>query len=450
MTSKPQSDFFGELQARGLVKQTTSGDLMATLGETSLTLYIGFDPTSESLHVGSLLQIVTLLRFQRAGHTPIALVGGATGMIGDPSGKGSERSLLTPDILEKNVAGIERTLRRFLSFEGPHPARVVNNADWFRGFSYLEFLRDVGKHFTVNHMMAKESVRARLEDREHGISYTEFSYMLLQAYDFYHLHDQLGCRLQVGGSDQWGNITAGTELIRRLRAHTDESGHPLPLPPEQEVFGLTTPLVMKADGTKFGKTESGSVWLDAEKTSPYQFYQFWIQTQDADVGPFLRYFTFLPLPEIERLEATITSAPEKREAQTRLATEMTLFVHGQEGLARAQKVTQALFSESLQELDGSTIQELFSGAPQSSIEAGTLKEGGLPLIDLLVLSKLSPSKGAARKEILGGGISLNNVRISDANFCVTATHLIAGQYLVLRKGKKTYHLIQCIPTTRSP
>jgi len=430
------SKLFSELEARGLIKQTTDPSLKDLLSKESVTVYCGFDPTSDCLHVGHLLPLLTLRRFQLAGHKPIAVAGGATGMIGDPSGKSAERSLLNEEQLQKNLEGITEILKRFLEFKGSNAARVMNNGDWFKGMSYVEFLRDVGKHFTINHMMAKESVRARLEDREHGISYTEFSYMLLQAYDFYHLHEKEGCKLQIGGSDQWGNITAGTDLIRRMRAAHD----PSPVEHETTAFGLTQPLVSKSDGTKFGKTESGAVWLDASRTSPYQFYQFFIQTADADVVTYLNYFTFLSLEEIAALAESVKTAPEKRLAQTTLAREMTKLVHGEAELARTEKATQALFGSGIKELDRQTLLEVMAGAPSTQLAKDRLG-AGLPLIDALAESGLCQSKGAARKEIAGGGIYINNDRVTDPMQVLKAEHLIAGAYVVLRKGKRTYHLV---------
>ncbi|MBC7690549.1 MAG: tyrosine--tRNA ligase [Methylotenera sp.] len=435
---KPTASLYADLEFRGLVKQVTAPELAYHLGQKCLTLYAGFDPTADSLHVGSLLPLLTLRRFQLAGHQIIGVVGGATGMIGDPSGKSQERSLQNAEQLSKNQVGITRVIEKFLELRGDNPARITNNHDWFKDFSYLEFLRDVGKHFTVNHMMAKESVRARLEDRDHGISYTEFSYMLLQAYDFYHLYKTYGCTLQIGGSDQWGNITAGTELIRRMNAH--DLGN-TPNTESPEVFGLTHPLVSKADGTKFGKSETGTVWLSRDRTSPYQFYQFFIQTADADVGAFLRYFTFLSHEEILDLEATLTTAPEKRAAQIRLAREVTKLVHGEAELDKAERATQALFSTEIRNLDVTTLKEVFAGAPQTTKAKTTITGAPLALLDLLVDSGLCASRGAAKKEILGGGIYLNNERMTDAARVIEITDLIADSGLVLRKGKKNYHLI---------
>jgi tyrosyl-tRNA synthetase len=435
-------NLYQDLEARGIVKQVTSPELARALETGKLTLYCGFDPTSDALHVGSLLPLLTLRRFQQAGHRPIAVVGGATGMIGDPSGKSQERNLLGEEQLQKNLAGIRKIIERFLDFTGPAAAKVVNNADWFEGVSFIGFLRDVGKHFTVNHMMAKESVRARLEDREHGISYTEFSYMLLQAYDFKVLHDREGCRLQIGGSDQWGNITAGGELIRRMRAAhgTGPAAASAAEDAADEVFGLTHPLVAKADGTKFGKTEQGTIWLDAAKTSPYRFYQFFIQTPDADVLTFLKYFTFLPHEWLARLEQSVKAEPEKRLAQTTLAQEVTRLVHGEVELNRAEAATQALFGAGIRDLDEATLLDVLSGAPGTKKPTDALA-AGLSLVDLLVDTQLCPSKGQAKKDLAAGGVYVNNERASDAAALVKASDLIAGRHLVLRKGKKNYHLV---------
>ncbi|MCM2279957.1 MAG: tyrosine--tRNA ligase [Oligoflexia bacterium] len=423
---------FKELEARGIVKQFTDPGLEIALESGPLTLYCGFDPTSDTLHVGSLLPLLTLRRFQLAGHRVLAVVGGATGMIGDPSFKSQERSLLGPEQIRTNLGGIRATIGRFLELEGPRAARILNNGDWFEGLSFIDFLRDVGKHFTVNHMMAKESVRARLEDREHGISYTEFSYMLLQAYDFHVLSQREGCRLQIGGSDQWGNITAGTDLSRRMRASAGEE----PL----ELYGMTHPLVTKADGTKFGKTEQGTIWLDPKKTSPYRFYQFLIQTADADVVTYLHYFTFLPLKRIAELAESVRTTPEKREAQQALAREVTLLVHGEAELARAERASQALFGAAIRELDEQTLLDVMSGAPTTRLSRERLG-AGLPLIDALVEAGLCASKGAARKEITAGGVYVNNERMADPQSTLQSAQLLAGGHLVLRRGKKTYHLL---------
>ncbi|MBC7983937.1 MAG: tyrosine--tRNA ligase [Candidatus Obscuribacterales bacterium] len=429
---------YNELDARGILKQVTSPKLKEAMDAGAITLYAGFDPTSDSLHVGSLLPLLTLKRFQQAGHKVIAVVGGATGMIGDPSFKAQERSLLTEEHLAKNLRGITGVAEKFLDLKGAAAARVMNNYDWIGPFSFVNFLRDIGKHFTINHMMAKESVRARLEDREHGISYTEFSYMLLQAYDFHHLHEKYGCRLQIGGSDQWGNITAGTELIRRMKAHAQ--GREATDQDEEHAFGLTHPLVMKADGTKFGKTESGTVWLSREKTSPYQFYQFWVQTQDVDIGTYLRYFSFKSLNEIAALEDTVKTSPEKRAAQQALAREMTELVHGKEALAAAEEATQILFGADPVTASAAAFQEIRGSIPHWVMPTAKL-QSSMPLIEVLAESGLATSKGQARKDIEGGGICVNNQKVTDVALTLNVQHRLAGEYILLRKGKKNYLLV---------
>jgi tyrosyl-tRNA synthetase len=358
-------------------------------------------------------------------------------MIGDPSGKSAERSFLSEDDLKRNVVGLRNVMSRFLKLDDSKSAIVVNNYDWF-GMSYLTFLRDVGKHFTVNHMMAKESVRARLEDREHGISYTEFSYMLLQAYDYVHLNEKEGCNLQIGGSDQWGNITAGIELIRRIRAHREKKDAE---EIKDNTYGLTMPLVMKADGTKFGKTESGAIWLSEDRTSAYQVYQYFIQTSDADVGMLLRYFTNLSHEEILRLEGTVKTSPEKREAQTRLAQEMVKLIHGEAALEKASGATQALFGSEIKNLAKPALLEAFAGAASSKKTRSAISSP-LSVVDLLVEAGLCGGKGAARKDIQGGGIYLNNERVSDPSATVSEKDLLADFAIVLRKGKKSYHLFR--------
>jgi tyrosyl-tRNA synthetase len=423
-------NLFDDLEARGLIKQTTDPAIAQVMNSRKLTLYCGFDPTADSLHVGHMLPLLTLKRFQLAGHRVVAVVGGATGMIGDPSGKSQERSLLTDEQISKNTQGIRQVISRFLDFQGGNPALLVSNGDWFKDLSFIEFLRDVGKHFTVNHMMAKESVRARLEDREHGISYTEFSYMLLQAYDFYILNKKEGCDLQIGGSDQWGNITAGIELIRRMRAARGDT--------VTECYGLTQPLVTKSDGSKFGKTEGGAVWLDSAKTSPYELYQFFIQSTDADVMTYLKYFTFLPHDELSRLEQAIKTAPEKREAQIALAREMTRMIHNDAELKRAEAASQALFGAGIKDLDERSLLDVMKGAPTTEKSRSALP---LSLIDLLVETGLCTSKGSARKDVTSGGIYVNNDRATDAAAVLTTQELLANSYIVLRKGKKTYHLV---------
>jgi tyrosyl-tRNA synthetase len=416
-------DFVGELSWRGLVAQSSDERLGALMSASPFTLYCGFDPTADSLHVGSLVPLMALARAQRAGHTPIAVVGGATGMIGDPSGKSEERKLLSVEDLQKNVAGVRRVIERFL---GPG-AILVNNYDWFSKLSALDYLRDVGKLFSVNMMMAKESVRARLEDREHGISYTEFSYMLIQAYDFLELYKSHGCKLQIGGSDQWGNITAGIDLIRRKTAG--------------EAFGLTMPLITTSAGTKFGKTEKGAVWLTSDRTSPYELYQFFLRADDRDVGRYLRFFTFLDEATIRQLDETVEKAPEAREAQRVLAREVTALIHGKEEAAKAEEAGKALFAGELTSLGAEQIEQLLREAPSSELPVATL-DAGVALVELLATTKLCGSKGAARRDIEGGGIYVNDQRVAEAGRTVGRADLLAGKFVVLRKGKKSYHLVR--------
>lgn len=424
-------DLYADLEFRGLVKQVTHPELNQHLNKNALTLYCGFDPTAETLHIGSLLPVLTLKRFQEAGHRCIAVVGGATGMIGDPSGKSQERSLLSSEKLQAHVNGIQKCLSRFLDFSGKNATQLMNNADWFQGINYIEFLRDVGKHFTVNHMVAKESVKARLEDREHGISYTEFSYMILQAYDFYVLNKEHGCTLQIGGSDQWGNITEGCELIRRMNA-ASQTKH-------SDAFGLTWPLVTKRDGGKFGKSEKGNIWLDADRTSVYEFYQFLVQTADEDVIQYLKYFTFLSHERILELEESVKKAPEKREAQKELAKELTTLVHGKSEFENVIAASQALFSTDICKLDEKTLLSVFSDAPSTEKLFSELNSG-LSLVEMVAESGLSKSKGAARKDIQAGGVYVNNERVTDPLATLTQDHLIASRFIVLRKGKKNYHI----------
>jgi tyrosyl-tRNA synthetase len=416
-----------ELAWRGLLQDATDG-AAAHFAEGRRSVYIGFDPTADSLHVGSLLPIMVLVHVQRAGHHPIALVGGATGLIGDPSGKRSERPLLTRADMEANALGIRRQLEHFLDFEtDENPARMRNNLDWLGPTHLLDFLRDIGKHFSVNAMLRKESVRRRVESEESGISFTEFSYQLLQAADFLHLYESDGCSVQMGGSDQWGNITAGVELVRRV---TGEAAH-----------GVVSPLVTTSAGTKFGKTEEGTVWLDPERTSPYRFYQFWINVSDDDVGRYLRYFSLLERAEIEALDAATAAEPHRRAAQKALAEDVTRRVHGEDGLARALQATSALFGGDLDGLTGDEIGDIFSDVPSSSIGPGDLAEG-LGLLAALADSGLCSSRGDARRQVEGGGIYLNSVRVQDAGRDITREDFIDGRFLVLRKGKKSYHLVE--------
>ena len=418
-----------ELAWRGLINDCTDTEaLTKRLSEGSTALYCGFDPTADSLHVGNLVPLIALRRFQNDGHKPIALAGGATGAIGDPSGKSAERNLLTRETLQQNITAVKGQLAKLLDFETTtNPAQLLDNADWMAGVSYLDFLRDIGKHFTVNSMVAKESVRARMQDREVGISYTEFSYMLLQAFDFYHLKDTHDCELQIGGSDQWGNITAGIELSRRKLNAT--------------VYGLTLPLITNADGTKFGKTEAGAVWLDPARTSVYKFYQFWIRTDDRDAVRYLKYFTFLPQERIAELEASHTENPSGREAHTALAVIMTDLIHGEAATQEAQQASRILFGGGLDGIGESTFNEIVGEVPTVEIERAQLDGEGLPILELFVTSGLCQSNGQARKDLQGGGINLNNERQSDPQTRVTAEKLLFGKHLLLRKGKRNYTVI---------
>jgi tyrosyl-tRNA synthetase len=422
-------NIFDELQWRGLVADCTdTEELRKRLEAGAVTLYCGFDPTADSLHVGSLVPLITLRRFQNAGHLPIAVAGGATGSIGDPSGKTAERQLLTKEHIAANVAGVRPQLARLLDFNiTPNTARLVDNAEWTDGITFIEFLRDIGKHFTVNQMVAKESVRARMEDREVGISYTEFSYMLLQAFDFYVLSRDRGCDLQIGGSDQWGNITAGIDLIRK------KLGKP--------AFGLTLPLITKADGTKFGKTESGTVWLDARRTSVYRFYQFWVNADDRDVIRYLKYFTFLGRAEIESLEAQHAANPGARVAHKALARAVTDLLHGEAATQEAIRASEILFGGELAGVSEATFGDIVGEVPTKDLEAVKLAEPGLPLVELFVHAGLSPSKGQARKDLEGGGFYLNNVRVTDAAKAATTADLLFGKHLLLRKGKRNYVVV---------
>jgi tyrosyl-tRNA synthetase len=428
MTTKA---ILAELEARGTVQDVTARDeLAALLDRETVPFYIGFDPTGTSLHAGSLVQIALMVRLQRAGHKPYALVGGATGMIGDPSGKSEERQLLDKDTLARNVEAIRAQLARFLEFgDGPSAAVMVNNYDWFAGVGYIDFLRDVGKHLTVNYMTAKESVRARLEDRDQGISYTEFSYMLLQAYDFAVLAKQHGCRLQAGGSDQWGNITAGTELYRKLGG-------------KHALYGLTTPLLLDSKGEKMGKTAAGTrIWLDAALTSPYAFYQYWLNVADADVERLLKMFSFRPLAEITAIAAAHAAAPEKRDGQRALADDLTAFVHGAEATRRAVAASQVMFGGSLEGLSDADLAPVLADVPSSELPRSEL-EAGVGLIDLLVKTELQASKGAARRLLQQGGVYVNNVRVADEAKKVTAADLGTETMIVLRAGKKSYHIVR--------
>ena len=421
-------DLFADLTWRGLVSQTSSPDAFAAwLLEKPRTVYCGFDPTSDSLHVGSLLPVLLLRRFQQAGHTPIALVGGATGMIGDPSGKSEERNLLSVDSLRANVAGIERQLRQFLSFEGANGAILLNNFDWMSRFSYLEFLRDVGKHFPVNVMLAKDSVASRIE-RETGISYTEFSYMLLQAYDFVHLNQAHGCDLQIGGADQWGNITAGIDLARRMHG--------------RHLFGMTCPLLLKSDGAKMGKTEKGAIYLSPARTSPYAFYQYWVNIADADCASSLRFLTELSHAEMEALDASRATEPHLRTSQKRLAEELTRLVHGAAGLTAAQRATEIFFGAEIENLSDAQMGEIFADVPSQTLPRTRLEGGGLTLVEAMMEAGLAKNKSDARRTIEQGGAYINNRQREGVETMLTPADLASESLLVVRSGKKKYGLLR--------
>lgn len=422
------SDIFSDLQWRGLIHQTTADEFLpGWLSSGSRTLYAGFDPTADSLHVGSLLPLMMLRRFQKAGHRPIAIAGGATGMIGDPSGKSAERNLQTPEQLAKNLAGIEVQMRQLLDFDcGETSALLVNNNDWMSGFSYTAFLRDVGKNFPVNVMLGKDSVKSRLTS-EAGLSYTEFSYMLLQAYDFVHLNREFGCELQIGGSDQWGNVTAGIDLGRRMNS--------------VQLYGLTCPLLTKSDGAKMGKTESGAIWLSPDRTSPYQFYQYWVNVDDADTGKCLRFLTELSHDEIEQLDQARAEAPHERASQKKLAEELTRLIHGEEGLAAAKKATEIFFGAKIENLTDKELGGIFPDVPNKELEASILQEG-LSLIDAVVESGLAKSKGDARRGIKQGSVYVNNSRVDDIEYKLTTADLASESVIVLRFGKRKYALLR--------
>jgi tyrosyl-tRNA synthetase len=412
-----KSPFLEELRWRGFLEATTSDDLDAFLSEAPRTIYVGFDPTADSLHLGNLIPVMGLAHAQRHGHRPLVLVGGGTGLIGDPSGKTLERTLLTAEKAEANALAVRGQLGRFFEVEG-----MVNNADWLCSLNLIEFLRDIGKHFSVNEMIKRDSVRTRLEERDQGISYTEFSYMLMQAYDFLHLFQHHGCTIQMGGSDQWGNILSGKELIRRIEGGRAE--------------GITFPLLTTSTGRKFGKTEEGSVWLDARRTSPYQMYQYWLQTADADVVRYLRLFTYLDQRRIEELEQEVAARPEKREAQRVLAAESTAIIHGAETLRAVEAASRILFQASDEVPGAETVAMLATEIPVT--EADVI---GMTLVDLLVQTRLAESKGAARKLIEGGGVYVSNERQTDLRKIVSADDLKWPGAILLRAGKKNFHLV---------
>jgi tyrosyl-tRNA synthetase len=416
-------DLLQDLAWRGLIyQQTDEESLRNVISNEKISLYCGADPTADSLHIGHLVPFLTLRRFQQHGHRPIVLVGGATGLIGDPSGKSEERNLQTLETVQKNVEGIQKQLAAIFDFDGENGAVMVNNYDWTSSMNIVTFLRDIGKHIGVNYMLAKDTIASRLDS---GISFTEFTYTILQAMDFNHLYENHNCKLQIGGSDQWGNITSGLELIRKMQ------------PEGLKAFGLTIPLVTKADGTKFGKTEGGAIWLDSEKTTPYEFYQFWINTADADVVKYLKYFTFLSHEEIGRLEKAVEEEPHLRQAQKVLAEEMTRLIHGEESLQQAIKISQALFSGDVRSLSAAEIKQGFKDVPSF----GAVDIDG-NLVDLLVSAKISPSKRQAREDITNGAITINGERITDTAYELQDTDRIEGQFTIIRRGKKKYTLIK--------
>jgi tyrosyl-tRNA synthetase len=420
---------YSDWEWRGLISDCTEPEkLQERLAQKPIVLYCGFDPTAESLHVGNLVPLLALRRFQLSGHYPIALAGGATGLIGDPSGRTAERQLISRELLDANIAGVKNQLRRLLDFETKvNPARLMDNATWTIPVSFLDFLRDIGKHFSVNMMLGKESIRGRMENRELGISYTEFSYMLLQAFDFYLLRRDYDCELQIGGSDQWGNITAGLDLCRKKLG--------------VQVFGLTLPLITNADGSKFGKTVKGAIWLDSKKTSVYRFYQFWIRTDDRDVIRYLKFFTFLSREEIEAIERLHLEKPEERAAHKALARSVTDLIHGESATAEAIRASEILFGGGLEGISEETFNDIIGEVPSKEMERAGFDGKGAPLVEVLQQSGLSSSKGQARKDIEGGGIYINNVRESDVLRHVSSTDLLFGKHLLMRKGKRNYTVV---------
>ncbi|TMU85934.1 tyrosine--tRNA ligase [Bacillus sp. BHET2] len=419
-------DLLKDLEWRGITYQQTDAEgLKDVLNKESISIYCGIDPTADSMHIGHLLPFLTLRRFQNEGHRPLVLVGGATGLIGDPSGKNEERKLQTIEAIQDNVACIKTQLESIFDFEGNNGAVMVNNYDWIGAMDVVTFLRDFGKHVGVNYMLAKDTIATRLES---GISFTEFTYTILQALDFNHLYDNYNCKLQIGGSDQWGNITTGLELIRRT--HEEET----------KAFGFTIPLVTKADGTKFGKTESGAVWLDPKKTSPYEFYQFWINAADADVVKYLKYFTFLSHEEIEANSQSVETEPHLRKAQKTLAEEMTKLIHGEEALDQAIRISQALFSGEIKTLSASEILEGFKDVPSFEQPKGD----AIGLVDLIVNAKISPSKRQAREDVGNGAIYINGERVTDLQHVIDEKDMIDGQFTIIRRGKKKYFRIQYV------
>lgn len=422
------NNFIPELQARGLIQDMTPG-LEEQLVKEMTSLYIGFDPTAESLHIGSLIPIILLKHMQKSGHKPFALIGGATGMIGDPTGKSAERNLLDETQLSKFVAGIKNQLARFLDFNSgaDNAAELVNNFDWFKNFNFLDFIRDAGKHITVNYMLGKDSVQKRLE---FGLSFTEFSYQVIQGFDFYHLNKEKNIKVQAGGADQWGNITTGVEMTRKMGGG--------------EVYAFTCPLLTKADGGKFGKTEGGNVWLDRNLTSPYEFYQFWLNSADEDAQKYIKIFTFLPLEEIEQLIKEHEEAPHLRNLQKKLAEEVTIMVHSKDDLDFAIKASNILFGNSTEEdlksLNTEELMQVMKGVPQKELSIDSLKEG-YPLVDFLVDAEVQPSKGASRKMIQSGAISINKSKQNDPQFILNESLLLENRFILVQRGRRNYHLI---------
>ena len=418
-----------ELEWRDLISDCTDREeLQERLAKGPITLYCGFDPTADSLHVGSLVPLLALRRFQLCGHHPIAVAGGATGSIGDPSGKTAERQLLTHELLKANIEGVKVQLGSFMEFEGvENAAQLVDNADWTAPLSFLDVLRDIGKHFKVNAMVSKESVRARMEDRDVGISYTEFSYMILQALDFHHLCETQDCELQIGGSDQWGNITAGIDLIHRKQ--------------NRQAYGLTLPLITNADGTKFGKTESGAVWLDVNRTSIYQFYQFWVRADDRDVVRYLKYFTFLSRDEVEELASQHEAEPHARIAHKALARAVTALVHGEEAVTEAIRASEILFGGELDGITEATFREVAGEVPTCELSTERFGGEGLWLPELLHEAGLAQSRGQARKDVKGGGVYVNGKRVDDEQHKLTASDLMFEKYVLLRRGKRNYAVV---------
>lgn len=434
-----QMNVFEELKWRGMIFDATPG-AEEMLAREKVTAYNGFDPTAKSFHMGNLIPIMALVRLQRHGHTPIAIVGGGTGMIGDPSGRADERQLLTRESLEENVTGLRGQLEQFLDFSArSNPAKLINNADWLLELNLVDFLRETGKHFTVNYMLGKESVSARLS-RESGVSFTEFSYMLLQAYDFLHLYRAHGCRLQVGGSDQWGNILAGVDLIKRVEAKAGAGGVVTGYT-GGEPHGLVYPLLTTASGAKFGKSQGQNIWLDSQMTSPYRFYQYWLNSDDRDAGKYLRWFTVLDRAEIEKMDEAVRADPKKREAQRRLAREVTLFVHGTSGLEEAERATSALFGGSVATLSAAQIEDVLDGAPKVQLARTMLEGDGTPFDRFAVAAGLCASNAEARRLVDQGGAYVNDARIDDPRSPVGLPHLIDGRVIILRRGAKTYRLV---------